>query len=214
MEKQLQQTDKKQGGFARTAGIVGNVLFAGFMVVMAVLVFFLVQSRMTGGTPSVAGYQMYIVLSDSMVPIFRAGSMVVVKPVNPGQLQEGDIITFKPSAVDDTTVTHRIVDVRNEDGLEFTTRGDANNADDAHPVPAKNVVGRVALSIPYAGFIVNWSRTKAGVIGLVVVPGIIIIALELRNMFKYAAELDKEKEAKQKAAAQAAGDDGAATEQV
>lgn len=85
---------KQRSGWRMALSIGGNVLFFCLLAMMVALVFSLVQSRLRGGPPQVAGHQMYIVLSGSMSPAFEAGSLAFVQPVNPRNIGEGDIITF------------------------------------------------------------------------------------------------------------------------
>ena len=54
---------------------------------------------------------MYIVNSDSMAATdFKAGSLILVKEVDPSTLQEGDIITFMSQDTESfgETITHKI----------------------------------------------------------------------------------------------------------
>ncbi len=175
--------------------ILGNIIFACLTIIIAFLVFFLVQSRLSGQPPSIAGHQIYIVLSGSMSPAFDTGSVVLVKPVDPTTIEMGDIITFSGAAGGPTMLTHRVIRVNEEGGLSFYTRGDANAIDDPIPVPAREVIGKVSLAIPYAGYIMDFARTKRGLLSIVIIPGILVIILELRNLFRYAVEEEARKKA-------------------
>jgi signal peptidase I len=183
---------KKSGGsgsgLAKTASVAGNVLFVALLLFMATLSFFLIQSRISGGVPKVAGYQMYIVLSGSMSPEFDTGSIAFVKETLPEQLVVGDIITFRSQSGSDSLTTHRIVEVNREEGLRFVTRGDANNVNDPNPVLAENVVGRVTGSIPYVGYVMSFVQTRQGLILLIFVPGVLIILFELGKIMKYLSQ--------------------------
>ena len=59
----------KKSPLAAAARIAGNVLFGVLLMFMALLAFFLVQSKYMGGSPSVFGYRIYAVLSGSMNPV-------------------------------------------------------------------------------------------------------------------------------------------------
>lgn len=85
-----------------------------------------------------------------------------------------------------------------EDGLSFTTRGDANDINDPTPVQADKVVGKVRFALPYAGHIMNFGQSKLGMLTLVMIPGVLIIVFELRNLFRLAAEYEAEKAAQKK----------------
>jgi signal peptidase len=111
---------------------------------------------------------------------------------------EGDIITYRPPSGEGKLTTHRVVQVNRDGGLSFTTRGDANDVNDQHPVMADKVVGKVYYALPYAGYVMSFGQSKAGIISLVMIPGALIIIFELRNLFRYAAEWEAEKTAEKK----------------
>lgn len=183
------------GGFSRFLSIFGNILFVALLLMMATLSFFLIQSRISGGVPQVAGYQMYIVLSGSMAPEFDTGSLAFVKETPPEQVVVGDIITYRSSPGSDSLTTHRVVEVVREDGLRFVTRGDANNVNDPNPVLAESLVGRVTGSIPYLGYLLNFVQTRQGLILLIFIPGVLIIVYELGKILKYLTQSKKEEAA-------------------
>ncbi len=181
----LEKKEQSSGNFLRVAG---NLVTAVLLIIMVGLSFFLIQSRISGGSPAIAGYQMYVVLSGSMNPAFNTGSIVFVKPTEPTEIAEGDIITFSSS--DDATrlTTHRVVGLNWDNGLSFITRGDANNVNDPSPVPAENIVGRVTGSVPYIGYLFGFAQTRQGLILLIFIPGLFLIIMELRRLFKYMVE--------------------------
>lgn len=180
----------KRGRSGNILSVIGNVFFIFLLLMMATLSFFLIQSRISGGVPQVAGYQMYIVLSGSMSPEFDTGSLAFVKETDPLAIVVGDIITFRSQSGSDTLTTHRVVEVLREDGLSFVTRGDANNVNDPNPVPAENVVGTVTGSVPYVGYLMDFVQTRTGLILLIFVPGVLIILFELGKIVKYMTEGD------------------------
>lgn len=194
------ENGKKQRSVLRKFfNVVENIAFACILLIMAALVYSMVQGRLSGGgPPRVFGYQMYIVLSGSMSPAFDAGSLIFLKPENPENIAVGDIITFRPPSGEGELTTHRVVQVNREDGLSFITRGDANDVNDQHPVMADKVIGRVEHSVPYAGYLMSFGQSKTGIICLVMIPGALIIIFELRNLFRYAAEWEAEKASKKK----------------
>ena len=79
-----------------------------------------------------AGLHLYSVESGSMTPEYPVDSLIIVREVEPESIQPGDVITFVANA-DGMAVTHRVV---SKDSVErtFTTKGDANDVNDAVPV--------------------------------------------------------------------------------
>ena len=107
------------------------------------------------------GIRPYVVMSGSMEPSVHTGAVVFVNTkADPDECHVGDIIVFPKG---DNTVSHRIVS--EEDGA-FITKGDANPADDAGPVPKGEVKGRVIYSIPYVGYIIVALRSPTGIAAL------------------------------------------------
>ena len=119
------------------------------------------------------------VFTGSMEPAIPVGSIVVIKPVDPESLKEGDIICFKLS--EPTSITHRIVNITNEG---FITKGDANEDPDQWIVKRENVIGKAIFTIPYIGYLGYFVRTPIGFILLIVIPASLIIITEIRNIIK------------------------------
>jgi len=177
--------------------VLGNAVFYLLLLTMAVLLFFLFQSRLTGGVPQVFGYQVYIVYGGSMSPAFEAGSLIIAEPVDPADIEVGDIITY--GAEGSTYTTHRVTQVHGSGAdLFFTTRGDANEVEDRGEVPAADLRGRVVTAVPYLGYFFDFARSKNGLLLLIIIPGLIIIALETVKIFRISAEMRLEEEEKKK----------------
>lgn len=205
--------NKNLGSSAKKAGkamkIIGNGLFGLVILLVIVMVFSVIQNKVSGGPPRIAGYHMYIVLSGSMAPAFDAGSMVFVKPVEPEEIKEGDIITYRGLGDSSFLTTHRVVEIIGSGkDLEFVTKGDANDVNDPNPVPGENLVGRVALAVPYMGYLMDFGQTKQGMLVLIVVPGVLLIINESYKLYKNVSKVN-EHENKSTAAKQVAGKDEA-----
>ncbi|WP_416326573.1 signal peptidase I [[Eubacterium] hominis] len=137
--------------------------------------------------PGLFGYQSFAVISGSMEPGIPVGSIVYAKEVPFDDLKTGDIISFTVSG--NTKVTHRIQGIDKEH-QSFTTKGDANNVEDGDPVSYQNVIGKVALSIPFLGYLSVYIKTP---IGIAVACGVVFVLLIL-NFLPEVVEKDKKKE--------------------
>ena len=131
-------------------------------------VLLLAIALIAGVLPAALGYEALVVLSGSMEPTIQVGSLAVVKPAGPQELAVGDVITYRAHERPDQLVTHRLVEIgRDEEGrLRFATKGDANNTVDQVTVDQNAVLGRVAFSVPFAGYVVDFAR-RPGVVGIV-----------------------------------------------
>ena len=171
-----------------------DVLFTILLLLAILLAVYVFQNKKTNGQVRIAGYQLFIVLSGSMSPIFDTGSVIFVKDIAPQDIVVGDIVTFLGAGDTGKTVTHRVIDITSESGdLRFTTKGDANNVTDSSKQVPENVIGKVRCQIPYLGYFLEFSRTKTGIYLLIVLPSLIIFMLEIRKVIGYLLERKKAK---------------------
>jgi len=142
--------------------------------------------------PIPGNYKIFTVMSGSMEPTIKTGSLVIVKPQQ--GYKAGEIITFKNPRDLQNTITHRLVEVLKEDGVTYgVTKGDANKSADAQRITENLIIGRVKFVVPYLGYPISFARTLAGLIIFVIVPATIIIYDEI---LKIKNELQKRKKQK------------------
>ena len=102
-------------------------------------------------------YKPLAIVSNSMVPIFSRGDMVIIKKIaseDIHKLRINDIIEYR---LDNHIVVHRIIKIEEHDGkLYFQTKGDNNNAPDTKFVPGENVLGVAKMYIPFVGYPTVW----------------------------------------------------------
>jgi signal peptidase I len=175
------------------SGITSFIIY-GLLVAM---IFLVVSSKMAGGTPKVIGHEILTVLSGSMEPGIKTGSIIAIKPVeDPTEYKKGDVITFK--SVDDPNklITHRIIDVKKvESSVQYFTKGDNNDAKDPQPVSPLNIVGEYSgFTIPLIGEIMNFIQSKTGAIYLLIVPGVLMILWSIFSVWRSIAQIDSKKE--------------------
>lgn len=163
-------------------------------VVIAVALVVLLRATFTpsGDVPTFFGYGVMRTLTGSMEPTIPVHSLVVVQEVDPTELQEGDIITFRATngALEGALNTHRITVVDTSSGSPvFHTKGDANAVEDADTVAAVNVVGRVVWVSAGLGVIVSLLTNPLLFFPLIVIPLAVLLVLEIRKMVKSAKEV-------------------------
>ena len=125
--------------------------------------------------PAVTGGATFVVGGGSMEPTIPLGSAVVTAPVAATDLAVGDIVSLRVGD-QHAVFTHRIIRLADRDGaLWLETRGDANTAADPSIVPATDVIGRVSLSIPLAGYLVMVLGSAQGMLFLVSL-GVLVLA--------------------------------------
>ena len=154
----------------------------GFIILVALL---LIISTF----PITGNYKVMTVISGSMEPTIKIGSVVVVKPES--DYKVGDIITFGPASKTKAPTTHRIFDIKVVDGNPvYITKGDANNGPDAKEIQKKDIIGKVLFSVPYVGYAVDFAKKPIGFALIIIVPAALIIIDEVKKIFY---ELKKKK---------------------
>lgn len=169
------QARLRQRSWVRWAGMLAGLLaLLGVLTLLSLLL-------VTMAAPRLLGYQSYVIYGSSMEPTIKLGSLVVAKPANVDDLQVGDIVVFRSDG-NGTTVTHRIVAIREEDGRRFfETKGDASNGADPAEVGLENGAQQVAYHLPYLGYFVHFANSITGIMLLVILPAIGLLALHLTN---------------------------------
>jgi len=138
------------------------------------------------------GWRVDAVLSGSMEPKVKVGSLVVTHSVDAEEIEVGDIITFYPNTAEQNMVTHRVIGIGHSSSLYFETKGDANADPDPFTVPARNLVGKVSFHMPYWGYFTEFLKTPLGFLFAVVIPGSIIIALYIIAIWRMVARNKKQ----------------------
>ncbi len=137
----------------------------------------------------------FIVLSGSMEPEIKTGSVVFVKKEEKYNI--GDIIAFSANGSKKDVVTHRIAQVKSTEVYygdpTFLTKGDANNNIDNWEVKSGYIKGKVFFTIPYLGYITNTAKDPKGFIALVIIPATIIVYEELKTVKREIAKVFKKK---------------------
>jgi len=169
-------------GKNRAASIIINTVFIFLLLTMAVVSFFLIQHRVTGEAPQVAGYRLQIIDNEGISPDIEAGSLAFVRKVDLEEIGVNDLITFRSPDDLNLLVTRRVVEVTGDDNLQFITSGGDHQLNDFGPVPAQNVVGRVTGSVPYLGYFLDYAQTSQGLILFIFIPGVIIIGYEVSQI--------------------------------
>lgn len=125
----------------------------------------------------VFGSQMLAIRTGSMQPSLPIGSLVVV--TDPGRpLRAGQVAAFRlPSGV---IVTHRVTQtIARDDGMYYRTRGDANSTADPVLVAGRSVIGRVAIAIPVAGFVLGLLALPSGLAAIASLLAVLYLSIWL-----------------------------------
>ena len=139
-------------------------------------------------TPDFFGLKSFVIVSRSMEPTINKGDAILVKEVPESEIAVNDIVSFSQ---DGTNVTHRIVDVTQEDGKkQYTTKGDNNNTEDKEKITYEQIEGKYQFRIKKFGVFVSIIKSKFTLILLIV---IIVVMYCHNNKRKEKSKMRKQK---------------------
>ena len=162
--------------------IVGTVLCIISIPILLINITLIAKSYINKDeVPSIGGTLPLIVLTDSMYPEIESGDLIICRTAEADEIEVKDIISFfDPAGNGASIVTHRVIEIVEEDGeILFRTRGDNNNTEDKELVPAENLVGVYKMRIAGAGHIAMFMQSTAGLIVCVVLPIILLVGYDI-----------------------------------
>ena len=156
------------------------------VVIVVIFAVFLMGSRLMG-------LQVFNVISGSMEPTYSVGDLLYVKTVDPDSVKVGDPITFVLNE-DLVVATHRVVEV-DRVNRQFTTKGDANETEDAAPVHFNNLIGVPVFAIPLLGYVSAYIQSPPGMYIAIGFGVVLLAAVFLPDLLvKKEKEEDKNQE--------------------
>ena len=188
----MSQTDKeKSTGTHKALTVLGVVLCVILIPILVINITLIIKSYTNADeVPMIGGYSPLIVLTGSMEPKIMEGDLIIVRQIDGAEVKKDDVIAFfDPDGNGTSILTHRVIEVIDEDGARsFRTKGDANTGEDRLAVSADKVVGIWnGTRIPGAGNVAMFMQTPAGLCICVGVPLILIVGWDLIRRRRYEA---------------------------
>lgn len=202
----------------RALKITGNVIFYVVLAFFLVLAGFSITSRVTNGR--IGDSQYLVVISGSMdgekqeeydIKTIPVKSLIKVDLVKEGKeedfysnLKKGDVLTFNYVSLNNTTITHRIIEdpIKQADGVyKYILKGDAVEGDsDIQTLYSDGrtgeILGKVSfVSLPL-GQIYFFMSSKVGTLVLVILPSSAICIFEIAKIIYLVSENKRKKKKK------------------
>ncbi|MBQ9516291.1 MAG: signal peptidase I [Ruminococcus sp.] len=146
------------------------------LVILIAIVIMVFITRMNGKSPSIFGYTVFRVQTDSMVPTLQVGDVILDKHVDADQIKVGDIITYNclKGELKGQTITHRVIsgpDYRDGE-CYFTTMGDKEGARADDEITYSQIEGKYLQTLPIVDKLYTFFLSP---VGLIVFIGVIVI---------------------------------------
>ena len=178
--------------------VIGTILCVILVPVLIINCILIVKSFTSEEVPNVAGTLPLIVLTDSMYPVIESGDLIICHTAEPEEIAVGDVIAFfDPAGNGSSIVTHRVIEVTEQNGAPaWRTKGDNNNTEDRLAVPADKLVA-VYEGSRLAGFgnVALFMQTTPGLILCVVCPILLLVGYDMIRRRQYEKANQKDTDA-------------------
>lgn len=176
--------------------IIKWIFLIAFMVYIAVLV----VQKVTNNKVSLAGYRVFTVISESMVPKYNIGDILIIKETPANEIKVGDDLCYLGDEADfsNKVVTHAVKEVKkNDDGtIFFITEGIANVMPDPE-VSQHQIYGKVIYKTIMLSFIGKCLSNKFIFFLIIFVPIFGYIILKILKVINEVTKDDDEDEEEQ-----------------
>jgi len=182
---------------------MGALTAAAILLLLGSLILLVFLRHGPDGESTVFGHPVLEVTTGSMTPTFDPGDLIVDAPVSPSaaqHLRRGQVITFRSAQYllngAPILVTHRIQRVESTaSGVEYQTKGDANNVADAGLVTPAEVVGLYqGWRVPAGAYVLNALHHRLTFVVLAVLLVAVLGAGEFRRRWRSIGEFAGDRE--------------------
>lgn len=129
--------------------LINNIVYVILFLIVASVLFVVILQRASNNAIALGGVRVFNIISESMVPKYNIGDVLVVKSIEPQNIKVGDDIAYigQESTFNQKIVTHQVIKIDYENGeYIFHTKGIANILED--PLVHQNqVFGKVVYKI-------------------------------------------------------------------
>ena len=166
--------------------LVGRILYWILFIVTVLILLVVLLQRFSNNKISLAGIRVFNVITESMVPKYNVGDVLISKSTDINQIKVEDDVVYLGQTGDfkDKIVTHQVIKIEDVDGKKiFHTKGIANDVEDP-TITGDQILGVVIHKIQTLSLI---SKTIANLYSfyfIVFVPLVILIFIEIRKQCK------------------------------
>lgn len=129
--------------------LINNIVYVILFLIVASVLFVVILQRASNNAIALGGVRVFNIISESMIPKYNIGDVLVVKSIEPQNIKVGDDIAYigQESTFNQKIVTHQVIKIDYENGeYIFHTKGIANILEDP-PVHQNQVFGKVVYKI-------------------------------------------------------------------
>jgi len=150
-------------------------------IILVALLAIIITQRVSNNKMAVAGFRIFTVVTESMVPEYLVGDAIFTQTIEPEDIKVGDDVTYLGTAESfrDKIVTHRVISIEKaEDGQYiFQTKGIANDKEDPK-INETQIYGKVIYKIKSISYLNSVIGNLYGMYFAIFIPFGLIIFIE------------------------------------
>lgn len=191
----------KKIGNNKALKIIGNILYYILVVIVLLILLVVLLQRFTHNNASIGGIRIFNIVTESMVPEYQVGDILISKSIDPSKIEIGDDVVYRGEvgSFQGKIITHRVIDIEKDgDSYKFHTKGIANEYEDPAVVFEDQIYGTIIYKTYILSFIGKIINNLYGFYFLIFIPLAVLIIVTIvkihREKYEEDDEEDSEKE--------------------
>lgn len=194
----------KKIGDNKALKIIGNILYYMLVVLVLLILLVVLLQRFTQNNASIGGIRIFNIVTESMVPEYKVGDILISKSIDPSKIEIGDDVVYmgEVGSFQGKIITHRVIDIEKDgDNYKFHTKGIANEYEDPAVVSEDQIYGTIIYKTHILSFISKIINNLYGFYFLIFIPLAVLIIVKIVKIHreKYEENDDDEDEKNVKA---------------
>ncbi|MBQ6337394.1 MAG: signal peptidase I [Ruminococcus sp.] len=181
---------KRKGVFRRIINILSTVIL---LVVIAVVIFVFI-ARISENVPSIFGFSIFRVRSDSMTPTLQINDVILTHKTSPDDIHKNDIVTYlcEKGELAGETITHRVVsDPEIRGGVYYyVTQGDKTGAPLDSEISYDQIRGKYIQTLPFIDKLYTFFLSPYGLIVFILII-VVLFGYEMISLILSYRSLDE-----------------------
>ena len=178
----------------KISSIIFTIIKVICIILLILLILVLAMQRFSNNKIAVGGFRVFNVATESMVPKYKVGDVIVIQETDINKLVVGDDITYlgKKGTFAGRVVTHQIIKIEEtEEGKIFHTKGIANNAEDP-TITGDQIYGKVIYKCIILSLLTQLMNNMTAFYVVIFIPLAFLIVLQLKDIKDSKNEEDDE----------------------
>lgn len=187
----------KKIGDNKALKIIGNILYYMLVVLVLLILLVVLLQRFTQNNASIGGIRIFNIVTESMVPEYKVGDILISKSIDPSKIEIGDDVVYmgEVGSFQGKIITHRVIDIEKDgDNYKFHTKGIANEYEDPAVVSEDQIYGTIIYKTHILSFISKIINNLYGFYFLIFIPLAVLIIVKIVKIHREKYEEDDDDE--------------------